>query len=68
VLEEGSKDAAIRDRLRMSTARYYRLRQALLQSLDALAYDPLLVRRLQRADEHRRRARYEGRSAGEPPR
>ena len=68
ILEEGSKDAAIRQRLGISPARYYRVRQALLDSPEALAYDPLLIRRLQRAGEHRRRARFEGRSAGEPPR
>jgi hypothetical protein len=68
VLESGNKDAAIRDRLGLSASAFYRIRRTLTDSDEALEYDPLLVRRLRRDDEHRRRARYEGRSAGQPPR
>jgi hypothetical protein len=39
----------------------------LLNSPEAAAYDPLVVRRLRRQRDRRRRARFEGRSAGEPP-
>jgi len=65
--EPGPKDIAIRDRFDLSAARYREVLNALIESDDALAYDPLLVRRLRRQRERRRRARFEGRSAGGPP-
>jgi hypothetical protein len=65
VLETGSKDAAIRERLGVSPSVYYKLRRTLIESDDALAYDPLLVRRLRRDGEQRRRTRFEGPSAGQ---
>lgn len=67
-LEPGSKESAIRARLDLSAARYYALLAELLDDPDAYEFDPLVVRRLQRTRERRRRARFEGRSAGEPPR
>lgn len=63
----GTKDAAIRSRMELSPTRYYQLLAELLESPDAEAYDPLVVRRLRRLRDRRRRARFEGRSAGEPP-
>jgi hypothetical protein len=48
----------------MSPSRYYRLLNALLDDHDALAYDPLTVKRAQRARNQRRRVRIEGRRAG----
>jgi hypothetical protein len=68
VLETGPKDAAIRERLGLSPSAFYRVRRGLVDSDDALAYDPLLVRRLRRDGDDRRRARFEGRSAGQPRR
>lgn len=65
--EPGPKEAAIRERLGISPTRYYRMVTDLLDSPDAMAYDPLVVRRLRRFRERRRRARFEGNSAGEPP-
>lgn len=65
--EPGPKGDAIRARFKVSAARYYQLLRQLLDSDDACAYDPLVVRRLRRTRDRRRRARYEGRSAGEPP-
>jgi hypothetical protein len=65
--ESGSKEAAIRGRFDLSATRYYQLLALLLESDEALAYDPLLVRRLRRLRDRRRRARYEGRPALEPP-
>ncbi|HEY7661211.1 MAG TPA: DUF3263 domain-containing protein [Actinomycetota bacterium] len=53
----GPKDRRVRERLAMSPVRYH---QELMRALDlpeALAYDPALVRRLQRLREHRRRTR-----------
>jgi len=59
----GTKDQAIRDTLRLSPTRYYQLLTELLDSDDALAYEPLVVRRLRRVRDRRRRARWEGRPA-----
>jgi hypothetical protein len=68
VLETGAKNDAIRARLAVTPARFYKMRKALIDSDEALEYDPLLVRRLRRTGESRRRSRFEGRSAGQPPR
>ncbi len=65
VLETGPKDAAIKQRLGLSASAYYRVRRALIDNDEALAYDPLLVRRLRRDGDDRRRARFEGRPAGQ---
>jgi hypothetical protein len=59
--EAGPKDTAIRERFELSGTRYYQLLTELLDDQDALEYDPLLVRRLRRVRERRRRARVEGR-------
>ena len=64
--EPGPKEAFIRDHLGLSTTRYYRMLGSLLDSNDALEYDPLVVLRLRRERDRRRRARYEGRSADGP--
>jgi hypothetical protein len=59
--EPGPKDTAIRERFELSGTRYYQLLTELLDDDDAMAYDPLLIRRLRRVRERRRRARVEGR-------
>ena len=59
--EPGPKDLAIRARFELSGTRYYQLIAEMLDDPEALAYDPLLVRRLRRTRERRRRARIEGR-------
>lgn len=64
--EPGPKDAAIKRRFGLSSGRYYRLLGDLIELGDAVAYDPLVVRRLRRLRDQRRRARFEGRSAGGP--
>jgi hypothetical protein len=64
--EPGPKEATIRERFDLSSGRYYQLLGELLDSPDALAYDPLVVRRLRRLRERRRQARFEGRRAGPP--
>ncbi len=61
--EPGSKEAAIRQRFAVSPTRYYQVLGVLLASPEALAYDPLVVRRLRRLRVDRRRARIEGRPA-----
>jgi len=60
----GPKDQAIRLHLEVSPTRYYRLLGELAESADALDYDPLVVRRLRRERDRRRRSRFEGRPAG----
>lgn len=62
----GSKESAIRERFDLSATRYYEIVHDLLESPAAMAYDPLVVRRLRRLRDRRRRARYEGRSADGP--
>lgn len=53
----GAKDQAIRDRFQMSSTRYYQLLNALIERRDALAADPMLVKRLRRLRAGRQRAR-----------
>jgi hypothetical protein len=65
--EPGPKEVSIKSRFDLSPTRYYQLLGGLIDSAEADAYDPLVVRRLRRVRDRRRRARYEGRSAGEPP-
>lgn len=65
--EAGPKELAIRERFDLSPTRYYQLLNELLEAPEAIEYDPLVVRRLRRLRDRRRRARFEGRSAGGPP-
>ena len=65
--QAGSKEAAIRSRLSMSPTSYYKALGELLESDEAMVYDPLVVRRVRRLRDRRRRQRFEGPSAGERP-
>jgi hypothetical protein len=56
----GRKTAAIRERFGLSPTRYYEMLNELLNNPDAMEYDPLLVRRLRRDRDRRRRARFAG--------
>lgn len=53
----GPKERAIRERFGFSAARYQQLLNRLIDRPEALAYDPMLVRRLRRLREQRRRRR-----------
>ncbi|MFT2690956.1 DUF3263 domain-containing protein [Clavibacter zhangzhiyongii] len=53
----GAKEEAIRQAFGLSATRYYQLLGALLETREALAYDPLLVGRLLRLRETRAAAR-----------
>ncbi len=53
----GAKEQAIRDAFEMSSGRYYQVLNNLIDSPDALAADPLLVRRLRRLRASRQRQR-----------
>jgi len=64
----GRKQDLVRADLGLSMARYRTLLASLADSADALTYDPLVVRRVRRERERRRRNRYEGPSADEPRR
>jgi hypothetical protein len=64
----GRKDDLVRERLGLAPTTYRKLLAALLDDPEALSYDPLVVRRLRRVRDRRRRARYEGRSADGPGR
>jgi hypothetical protein len=56
----GSKEATIRAELGMSGTRYYELLRGLLDNPAAYEHDPLLVKRLRRQRDRRRRERIEG--------
>lgn len=58
--EDGVKELLVRERFQCSPDDYYNELNRLLDTPDALAYDPLVVRRLQRARERRRRMRLDG--------
>ena len=51
------KEEAVRVELDLAAARYYQLLGRLIEREDALAYDPLLVGRLRRSRDDRRRER-----------
>lgn len=53
----GAKEQAIRDKFDMSSTRYYQVLNALIDRDDALAFDPLLVKRLRRLRAQRQRSR-----------
>ncbi len=53
----GSKEQAIRDRFALSPTRYYQLLNELLERPEALAHDPILVKRLKRLRTYRQRQR-----------
>jgi hypothetical protein len=56
----GRKATIIRERFGFSPTRYYDMLNELLDNPDAMAYDPLLVRRLRRDRDRRRRTRFAG--------
>jgi hypothetical protein len=62
--DPGPKEAAIRARFGLSASRYREILAALVDSSDAECEAPLVVRRLRRERDRRRRARYQGRPAG----
>ncbi|WP_290727152.1 MULTISPECIES: DUF3263 domain-containing protein [Actinomycetes] len=53
----GSKDAEIRERFDLSAPRYYQILNQLLDAPEALAYAPLLVKRLRRLRQRRQESR-----------
>src|SRR4051794_23784335 len=53
----GAKEQAIRESFGMSATRYYQILNALIDRPEALAADPMLVKRLRRVRASRQRAR-----------
>ncbi|MEV0680908.1 DUF3263 domain-containing protein [Actinosynnema sp. NPDC050436] len=62
----GAKEQAIKELFDLSPTRYYQLLNALLEKEEALAADPMLVKRLQRSRSGRARARAARRLGVEP--
>ena len=54
---EGSKEQAIRDEFGFSATRYYQLLNGLVDRPEALAFDPMTVKRLRRVRADRQRQR-----------
>jgi hypothetical protein len=53
----GAKEQAVKDMFGLSPTRYYQVLNAIIDNPDALAHDPLLVRRLRRMRKSRQQAR-----------
>jgi hypothetical protein len=60
----GAKETAVRELFDMSATRYYQVLNALIDSEAALAYDPMLVKRLRRMRAARQRDRSTRRLSG----
>ena len=56
-MQQRPKEAMILEEFELSTKRYYEILGELLELPEALRYDPLVVRRLQRLRDRRRRER-----------
>jgi Protein of unknown function (DUF3263) len=55
--QPGAKEQAISDLLGLSATRYYQLLNKLIDRTEALAFDPVLVKRLRRQRARRQRMR-----------
>lgn len=53
----GAKEQEIRDRFDLSATAYYQRLNALIDREDALAHDPILIKRLRRLRDTRQRSR-----------
>jgi hypothetical protein len=53
----GAKEQAVREQFAMSATRYYQVLNALIDRPEAIAFDPLLVKRLRRLRAARQRQR-----------
>jgi Protein of unknown function (DUF3263) len=63
----GAKEQAIRDLFGMSATRYYQVLNALIDRHEALAADPMLIKRLRRLRASRQRSRSARRLGIESP-
>ena len=62
--EDGVKEVLIEERLEITSSRYYQVLNELLDRPDALDHDPMVVRRLRRLRDRKRRARLDAAAAG----
>lgn len=62
----GAKEQAIKEMFDLSPTRYYQVLNAVIDNPAALAFDPLLVRRLRRMRQSRQQARSKRRLGIEP--
>ena len=62
----GAKEQAVRELFDMSPTRYYQVLNALMDKPEAMAADPLLIRRLRRQRTGRQRSRAARRVGVEP--
>jgi hypothetical protein len=60
----GAKEQAVRELFDLSATRYYQVLNALIDRPEALAHDPMLVKRLRRMRQTRQRARSARRLGG----
>jgi len=58
----GAKEQAIRDLFDMSATRYYQIVNTVIDTQEALAFDPMLVKRLRRMRAARQQARSDKRA------
>jgi hypothetical protein len=56
----GAKEDAIRQQFGLSATRYYQILNALIEQDEALAAEPMIVKRLRRLRDDRRRRRVSG--------
>ncbi|MCC5947863.1 MAG: DUF3263 domain-containing protein [Nitriliruptoraceae bacterium] len=61
----GAKEQAIKERFDVSPTRYYQLLNRVIDDEEAVAYDPMLVKRLRRLRAQRQRQRAERRLGAE---
>ena len=64
----GAKEQAVRERFDLSPTRYYQLLNRIIDDDAALAYDPMLVKRLRRLRQARQRQRAARRVGVDPNR
>jgi hypothetical protein len=64
---DGVKEVLIEERLGLTSSRYYQVLNELLDRPDALDHDPMVVRRLRRLRDRKRRARLDAAAGGSPP-
>ncbi|MQA15204.1 MAG: DUF3263 domain-containing protein [Pseudonocardiaceae bacterium] len=62
----GAKEQAVRELFDMSATRYYQLLNGLIDRPEALAADPMLIKRLRRLRASRQRARAARRLGADP--
>lgn len=63
--QDGIKDLMVQELFHFTSADYYQALNVILDNPDSLDYDPLVVRRLRRLRDRRRRARLSDAAGGD---